>query len=115
MKKSPLLVSLFAASVLFTGALFAGDGKEVTISGEAKCAKCAMDETDKCQTAVEVTESGSKVVYYLADNEVSKAFHKNVCTSSAKVVATGMVEMKDGKHILTASKIAKSDKTEKSM
>lgn len=108
MKKSPLLVSLFAASALFTGALFAAEPKEVTISGEAKCAKCAMDETDKCQTAVEVMENGQKVVYYLADNKVSKDFHKNICESSAKVTASGTVEMKDGKHVMTASKIEKS-------
>jgi hypothetical protein len=107
-KKSPLLVYVFAALVFTTGALFAGDGKEVTISGEAKCAKCAMDETDKCQTAIEVTENGQKVVYYLENNDVAKAFHKNVCTSTAKATATGTVEMKDGKHMLTASKIEKS-------
>ena len=108
MKKFPLFVTLSAALALFAGALFAGDGKEMTISGEAKCAKCAMDETDKCQNAIEVMQDGKKVVYYLADNDVSKAFHKQVCTSSAQVTAMGTVEVKDGKHILTASKIEKS-------
>lgn len=108
MKKSPLLVSLFAASVLAAGALFAGDAKEVTVSGEAKCAKCALDETDHCQTAIEVMENGQKVTYYLENNDVAKAFHKNVCTASAKVVAKGAVEMKDGKHVMTATKIDKS-------
>ena len=107
-KKSPLLVYVFAALVLATGALFAGDGKEVTISGEAKCAKCAMDEADTCQNAIEVTQGDKKVVYYLVHNDVSKAFHKNVCTSSAKVVAVGTVEVKDGKNVFTATKIEKS-------
>jgi hypothetical protein len=107
-KKSPLLVYVFAALALVTSALFAADAKEVTMSGEGKCAKCAMDEAEKCQNAIEVTQDGKKVVYYLADNQVSKDFHKNLCTSTAKVTATGTVEMKDGKHILTATKIEKS-------
>lgn len=108
-KKSPVLVYVlvFAASVLWASFAAAGDGKEVTISGEAKCAKCALDETEECQNAIEATENGQKVTYYLAQNDVSKAFHKNVCQSSAQVVATGTVEVKDGKHILTASKIEK--------
>jgi hypothetical protein len=107
-KKSPVLVYVFAALVFATGSLFAGDGKEVTVSGEGKCAKCALDETDTCQNVIEVTKDGQKVVYYLAQNDVSKAFHKNVCQSSAQVTATGTVEMKDGKHVLTATKIEKS-------
>lgn len=105
---APLLVSVFAALVLATSGLFGSDGKEVTLSGEAKCAKCALDETESCQNAIEVSENGQKVVYYLVQNDVSKAFHKNVCMSSAQVVATGTVETKDGKRILTASKIEKS-------
>lgn len=109
MKKSPLLVSLFAATVFATAALFAADpAKEVTVTGEAKCAKCALDETEECQNAIEVMENGQKVTYYLAANDVSKAFHRNVCTSTAKVVATGTVEIQDGKHVMTVTKIEKS-------
>lgn len=107
-KKSPLLVYVFAALASFAGSAFAAGATEVTVSGEAKCAKCALDETDKCQTAIEVTTNGAKVVYYLENNDVAKAFHKNVCTGSANVVATGSVEMKEGKHVMTASKIEKS-------
>jgi len=54
---------------------------------------------------IQTTENGQKVAYYLADNDVSNAFHKNVCKASAKVTATGTVEVKDGKNVLTASKI----------
>jgi hypothetical protein len=107
-KKSPLLVYVVSAALAFSaGSALAGDGKEVTVSGEAQCAKCAMDETDKCQTAIEVTKDGQKVVYYLENNDVAKAFHKNVCTSNVQATATGTVEMKDGKHVMTASKIEK--------
>jgi hypothetical protein len=82
-----------------------GAGKEVTISGEGKCAKCAMHETDKCQNAIQTQENGKEVTYYLADNKVSKEFHDNLCKESHKVTATGTVKEKDGKKVLTASKI----------
>lgn len=107
-KKSPLLVYVFAALALFAGSALAGDGKEMTVSGEALCAKCSLDETDKCQTAIQVMENGQKVTYYLENNDVAKAFHKNVCTGSAAVIATGTVTEKDGKHVMVASKIEKS-------
>ena len=46
---------------------------------------------------------------HLADNDVSKSFHKNVCKAPAKVTDTGTVEMKDGKNVLTATKIDLAD------
>ena len=109
MKKSSLFVSLAVGLLLATGGLFAADAKEVTVTGEGACAKCVLHETEDCQTAITTTENGQKVVYYLADNDVSKAFHKNVCKAPAKVTATGTVEMKDGKNVLTASKIDVAD------
>ena len=83
---------------------FAAD-KEVTITGEGKCAKCALHETDKCQTVIQTQEDGKTVTYYLAHNKVSKDFHENVCKESQKVTATGILKEKDGKKVLTASKI----------
>ena len=81
--------------------------KEKTITGEAKCAKCMLKETDKCQTVIQVEgKNGKTVKYYLADNDVSKAFHENVCTEAKKVTATGTVKKVDGKNELTVSKIA---------
>ena len=81
--------------------------KEKTITGEAKCAKCMLKETDKCQTVIQVEgKNGKTVKYYLADNDVSKAFHENVCTEAKKVTATGTVKKVEGKNELTVSKIA---------
>lgn len=78
---------------------------DVTITGEAKCAKCALHEADKCQNVIEAQKDGKTVKYYVVDNGVSKKFHKTVCQESKKVTATGSVEEKDGKMMLTASKI----------
>ena len=81
--------------------------KEKTITGEAKCAKCMLKETDKCQTVIQVEgKNGKTMKYYVTDNDVSKAFHENVCTEAKKVTATGTVKKVDGKNELTVSKIA---------
>src|SRR5215471_1422677 len=107
MKK--LLLTGVAGLMLFGLAIPAfaaeeGSAKEQTIKGEAKCAKCSLKETDKCQTVIQSEDSaGKKVTYYLADNDVAKKFHKEVCQEAKKV--TGTVKKVDGKEMLTVSKI----------
>ena len=105
MKKLPLLVSLFSVLLFAAGHLFGADAKEVTITGEGACAMCLLHQTKECQTAITTTENGKKVVYYLAENKVAQNFDGRVCKTSAKVTATGTVTVKDGKNVLTASKI----------
>jgi len=80
-------------------------GKEVTITGEGQCAKCILKEGDKCQNTIQTTQDGKKVTYYLADNDVSKNFHEDLCKEAKKVTATGTVKEVDGKKELTVSKI----------
>ena len=90
-----------------TPAFAADTAKERTITGEAKCAKCMLKETDKCQTVIQVeTKKGKTVNYYLTENDVSKAFHENVCKDTKKVTATGTVKKAEGKNEFTVSKIA---------
>lgn len=106
MKK--LLVGCLSYSLLAGLACFAQDkaGKEKTITGEGKCAKCALHETKKCQDAVETTDAnGKKVIYYLDNNDVAKDFHDNICKESKKVKATGTVKKVDGKMQMAATKI----------
>src|ERR1051325_1099826 len=102
MKKLSLLTVV--AGLLIATPLFAAE-KEVTITGEGKCAKCALKETDKCQNVIQAQENGKTVTYYLADNDTSKNFHENICKESEKVTATGTVKEENGKKILTVSKI----------
>lgn len=101
MKKFSSIVALVG---LLAVPAFAAD-KEVTITGEGKCAKCALHETDKCQNVIQTTEDGKSVTYYLAQNATSKDFHDNLCKKSEKVTATGTVSEENGKKILTVSKI----------
>jgi len=98
------IYTLVALTGLLAIPAFAAD-KEVTITGEGMCAKCALHETSTCQNVIQTEENGKKVNYYLAQNDVSKDFHDNLCKKSEKVTATGTVTEEDGKKILTASKI----------
>ena len=82
--------------------------KERTITGTAKCGKCALKETDECQTVIEHAGKGGKTQkYYVENNDVAKDFHKNICKEpdGKKVKATGTVKKEGGKNILVASKI----------
>jgi hypothetical protein len=109
MKKSMLVI--LAAGLLLTVAasrLFAADtaNTEVTLTGMCVCAKCVLHETKECQNVLQVQKDGKTVNYYLAQNDISKAFHDNICTTSGeKVTATGTVSEKDGKQTMTVSKI----------
>jgi hypothetical protein len=109
MKKSMLV--LIAAGLMLAVApsrLFAADtpNKEVTLTGMAVCAKCVMHETKECQNVLQIQKDGKTVNYYLEQNDISKAFHDNICTTAGeKVTATGKVSEKDGKQMMTVSKI----------
>ena len=105
MKKTSLWIALAAFLVTALAVPAFAAGKEVTVTGEGTCAKCALHETDKCQTVIQTEENGKKVTYYLAQNKVSKDFHDNVCEKPQKITATGTVKEKDGKMVLTATKI----------
>ena len=107
MKKHTAVFTTLAAVLLLslaTPILLAAD-KEVTITGDGKCAKCALKETDSCQNVIQAKEDGKTVNYYLAKNDVAKDFHSNICKETKKVKATGTVKEVDGKKEFTASKI----------
>jgi hypothetical protein len=111
MRKASLLLTAIAGLAIFaiaypSFAAESGKGKERTITGEAKCAKCALKQGDKCQTVIQVeNKKGKTVTYYLAENDVSKEFHSKVCKETKKVTATGTVKKVDGKTEFTVSKI----------
>jgi len=111
MKKTSLLITGVAGLLLLalatpTFAAEKGKEKTVTITGEGKCGKCALHETEKCQNVIQAeNKNGKKVTYFLAQNDVSKGFHENLCKESKKVTATGTVKTEDGKKVLTVTKI----------
>jgi hypothetical protein len=79
--------------------------KEVTLTGEGKCGKCALKETKDCQNVLQVEKDGKKTTYYLEQNDVSKKFHPELCTETKKIQVTGTVKEVNGKQQLTAKKI----------
>jgi Family of unknown function (DUF6370) len=104
-------VPLFAVTLLFSGVAMAFNADEKTYKGDAVCAKCALKETAKCQNTVKVDEGGKSTTYYITHDAVSKKAHQSlgICTAKKdapiKVVVTGTMEEKDGKKVITASKI----------
>lgn len=79
--------------------------KEITITGDAQCGKCALKETAKCQNVIQVEKDGKKSTYYFVKNDVSDKFHNNVCSETKKATATGTCKKVDGKLQFTAVKI----------
>ena len=109
MTKSILFLTVAAGLLLAvsTSRLLAADAssKEVTITGKALCAKCALHEAPECQTAIQTEVDGKTVTYYLTANDTATAFHKEICSTPEQVTATGTVSEKEGKKMLTVSKI----------
>ncbi len=108
MKKMKLIIALLTGLALVGVAsnALAADAKETTITGNMVCGKCTLHETKECQNVVQVEKDGKKVNYYLTENKVSKAAHEPICGGdSEKVTVTGTVTEKDGKEMMTPTKI----------
>jgi len=101
--KKYLLIAALSTLVGFAAA----DSKTETIKGKGECAKCSLKKTDSCQMAV-TTKDGT--VYMVDQNDVSKKFHKAICTDTKDVEVTGTVSEKDGKKTIAATKIEESKK-----
>src|SRR5262245_17186428 len=106
-RRTALITGIMGLFLFAVAAPVFADDKEVTVTGEGKCAKCLLKEGDKCQTVIETKENGKTVKYYVADNEVGKKFNDKdkVCEQPKKLTATGTVKEVDGKKVLTATKI----------
>jgi hypothetical protein len=100
MKKllAAMVAAIFVASFAFTTMA----AEEVILKGDALCTKCALHETEKCGCAIKTADG---TVYYAKDNKVAKEFHENICHGPEKVVATGKVTEKDGKKVISLTKI----------
>ncbi len=99
------LVPLFVLALLVSF-VRADDTKEVTLKGTLTCAKCDLHETTTCQNVLEVKQGDTMTKYYLTDNKVSTDNHPAVCHAPmSDVTVTGTVAVKDGKNVLTATKI----------
>jgi len=108
MKNMKLLITLLAGLAIagLASRALAEEAKDTTITGNMVCGKCKLHETSSCQNVIQVEKGGKTVNYYLAKNDVSDAQHDEVCKNDGKkMTATGTVEEKDGKKVLTATKL----------
>ena len=76
-----------------------------TVTGEGKCAMVDMKTGSMCQTVIQVTDGKTTTLYYVADNEVAKKFHPQICGHPQKVTATGTIKNWNGKLEITPSKL----------
>jgi hypothetical protein len=106
--KKLVLIGLSAFALSFNGQNAFAEGKEVTIRGEAQCAKCSLHKADKCATAIVTKKGGKEEVYYVVDNDASKKGlpHEEICKDTKKVKAKGTVTEVNGRKELTVSSIS---------
>ena len=104
-KKFLTLAAGFMAATV-TLAVLADDTNEVTLTGTMVCAKCKLHIAKSCQNVLQVENDGTNVNYFLTQNQVSKDFHSNICTTDGeKATVTGTVKEKHGQEIVTPTKI----------
>ena len=80
------------------------DKEEKTLKGTITCAKCDLGVESKCATVIKVKEGDKDVVYYL-DQKSDKANHSKICKTPKEGTVTGTVSEKDGKKVVTATKV----------
>lgn len=102
--KSILRLTAIAVVSLFAYTASAAD-KEQTFTGKGECAKCALKKAESCQMAITVKEEGKDKTYLLENNDVTKAYHKNICQTDKKVKVVGTFKEVDGQKIIVAKKI----------
>ena len=84
-----------------------------TIKGTLKCAKCALKKTEECQAALEIkrkSKDGKETtrVILLKNDDVTKAFHKEICKADVFAAVTGKFEGDRKNRILVATNIEKA-------
>src|SRR5580698_7398150 len=85
MKKTKMLLTVAAAvlAAFFGSRLLADDaaGKDVTLTGTAVCGKCFLHQSKECQNVLLVVQDNKTNEYWMAQNDVSKNFHDQICTT----------------------------------
>ncbi len=98
------------AAVLMVAGLVAfvrAEEKQVTLKGDLQCAKCVQKdaEAQACQALLVVKDGDQEIKYILENNDISKPFIEKACEKKVPLAVTGTVAEKEGKKVLTATKI----------
>ena len=78
--------------------------EEKTLTGTITCAKCDLGLETKCATVIKVKDGDKDVVYYF-DSKADKTNHGTICKTPKEGSVTGKVSEKDGKKVVTVSKV----------
>jgi hypothetical protein len=102
---------MLGTTVLFLGGVDGGekktdkgDAKEVTLKGTVTCGKCDLKKDKACATVIVVKKDNKDVVYYF-DPASHKEHHAKVCTEAMPGTVVGTVSEKNGKKMVTVSKL----------
>jgi hypothetical protein len=85
----------------------ASSAKEVTVKGKIVCAKCELQETKECVTAIQVKQDKKTITYYFDDEGEGAKYHGEICGGGSKDGSvTGVVTTKkDGKMWIKPTKV----------
>ena len=97
-----LAIAVSLAAVLATAQALPGQGRK-DLKGTITF-KCDLGVEAGCATVIKVKEDGKDVVYYF-DTKGDKANHGKICKSPKEGSVTGTVAEKDGKKVVTVSKV----------
>ena len=103
MRTAKLLGVALALAFAVTLCVRAAEDKEVTLKGTITCAKCDLKAEKDCHTVIQVKDGDKTVTYYFS--EAKGKDHKAICTEAKKGSVTGKVSEKDGKKVITPSKV----------
>ena len=95
-----------AVLFLLAAALLPAKVHGQTLKGTILCARCALKETKKCQTAIQVKEGDKTVTYYFDDKGSKEEYHEPVCGGERQEgTVTGTVHEHDGKKFIRPTKV----------
>ena len=104
------LYALLAVTVFCSGVVLAADDDDRHRRRQVRQVR-PEGEADKCQNVIQVEEDGKTSSTTSAQNKVAKKPTTRTSASdhAVKTKATGEVDEKDGKKIMTATKIEKAE------
>jgi hypothetical protein len=94
-----------AVALFLVAGVRADDEKEVELKGTITCAKCDLKESPTCHTVIKVKGDDGKDVVYWFDKVGAKKYHGKICQEAHEGTVKGTVAEKDGKKVLTVSKL----------
>ena len=97
-------VLLIITALSLTLSAYAGEGKEVTLTGDGVCAHCSLKLTDSCNNALQVKNDEGKLINYILTGKAQKDQHFGA-KATPGVTVTGTVSKKDGQKFIKASSL----------